>query len=147
MTGSTSSVTPVFRVSNGVGVVGVTGKDCRGLIADAAGAAAAAAVAVAEGLRNLRRVELGRVTEFADDLDGRLLAALGGHARSGEEVDALALVEGADDELELRIGEDAGERRRQPGRGRRSRATPKSRASMAFWLMARLPLRKPEVMG
>src|SRR5262249_26976252 len=45
--------------------------------------------------------------ELADDFDHGALAALGRYARRGEQIHAFLLVQGANGELELRIGEDA----------------------------------------
>ena len=104
-TGSTSSVTPVLRVSKAVGVVGVTGKAPE--VAPVRPPAAADDDAGVGAIRNLRRIELRRVTEFAHDLDHGALAALGRDARGGEKIDAFLLVQRADDDLELRVGEDA----------------------------------------
>ena len=105
MTGSTSSVTPVLRFSNAVGVVGVTGND--GAAEDSHHGHRHAAARRTDGLRDLWGLELRRVNQLADDLDGRLLATLGGHARGAEQIDALLLVKRADDDLELRVAEHA----------------------------------------
>ena len=64
----------------------------------------------AKGLRDLRRLELGGITELADDFDDRALAALGRDAGSGEEVHALFLVQRPNDHLKLGIREHTGER-------------------------------------
>ena len=77
------------------------------------------------------------ITELADDLDDGALAALGRDLGRGEEIDALLLVERANDHLELRIGEDAGDGadgRRQRGGARDG----KSSASMALALIAEI---------
>ena len=126
----------MLRVSNAVGVVGVTGKELAAATEATPRTADRRGAGAAEVLRNLRRIEFGRVTELADDLDHGALAALGRDARGGEEIDALFLVQRANDDLELRIGEDAGRARRGRARAELRRRSPKSRASMAFALIA-----------
>ena len=106
--GSTSNVTPVFRVSNAVGVVGVTGKLFD--IGRRHGSRHNTTHISSEGLRNLRRLELGRVAELADDFDYRALPALGCHTGSGEEVHPLFLVQRSNDHLKLGICKYTGER-------------------------------------
>ena len=139
----------MLRVSNAVGVVGVTGNELwlPDPTAPHRDAATTVVALVAEVLRNLRRVEFGRITEFANDFDDCTLAALGRDARCGEQIDALLLVQRANDDLELRISEDARERRRCRARRATLPAVPKSSASMAFALIAKLPLRLPAVTG
>src|SRR5205823_6869382 len=69
----------------------------------AAGGAATSAAVAAEVLRNLWRIKLGRIAELADDLDDSALAALGRHARCGEQVHTFFLVDRPHHDLELRI--------------------------------------------
>ena len=65
---------------------------------------AAAATVSAKVLRNLWRVELCRIAELADDFNDGSLAALGRHARRGEQVHTLFLIDRPHHNLELRIG-------------------------------------------
>ncbi len=59
--------------------------------------------------RKFRRIELRRVTKLAHNLDDRALSALGRDPRRREEVNALFLIERADDHLKSGIGKDPGE--------------------------------------
>src|SRR6266404_7246110 len=59
--------------------------------------------------RDLRRSKLRRVTEFSDDFDHRALPTLRCDPRSRKEINSFLLVQRTDDNLELRIGEDAGQ--------------------------------------
>ena len=62
-----------------------------------------------DAVRKFRGFVFGRVDEFADDFDGRLLAGAGGHRRSGHQVGALFLGEAAHDHLDLAVREQTGE--------------------------------------
>ena len=85
------------------------------------------AIGAADGVRNLWRIELGRITEFAHDLDHGALAALGRDARRGEKIDALLLIQSPHHHLELRVGkdstqtEDPGSKRTRAGNSEKER--------------------------
>ena len=58
---------------------------------------------------DLGRGKLRRVTEFSDDFDHGALPTLGCDPRSRQEINSFLLVQRTNDDLELRIGEDAGQ--------------------------------------
>ena len=62
-------------------------------------------VHAADRLRNLRRLKLGWITKLTHYLDHRALAALGSDAGRRKQVDALFLIKGSDNHLELGIRE------------------------------------------
>ena len=67
----------------------------------------------------MRQIVLGRITEFANDLDGRTLSALGGDLWSADQIDSFLLVQCAENHLELRVRKDAGDREKSWGRADR----------------------------
>ena len=58
--------------------------------------------------RNLRRCICSRVAQFSDDFDDGALPAFGRHAGRREKIDSLFLVERANHDLKLRVGENPG---------------------------------------
>src|SRR5262249_601250 len=56
---------------------------------------------------NLRWRIRSRITKFSDDFDDGALTALGGHTGRRQKIDSLFLVERANHNLKLRIGENA----------------------------------------
>ena len=67
--------------------------------------------------RDLRRSERGRIAKFANNFDDSALAALRCYFWRGEKIDTFLLVQRANDELKLWIGEQAGNTE-NPGRDR-----------------------------
>src|SRR5204862_6848961 len=55
--------------------------------------------------RNMRRGERYRITKFSDDFDDSTLAAFRRHSWGRKKIDPFFLIERADDDLKLRIGE------------------------------------------
>ena len=72
---------------------------------------------------NLRRSVCLRITKFSDNFDNGALAALRGHTRRREKIDSLLLVQRANHDLKLWIGETHRLHRKFPAR---RRALPKT---------------------
>ena len=106
MIGSTSKVTPRFLVSNAVGVEGVTTPWLTKLPGGTDTVEPRPPVGTRR--RRFRSVEFSRIRKLARNADDRLAATLGGNFWSRHQIDAFLLVQGADDDLKLRVREDAG---------------------------------------
>ena len=101
---------------------------------------------VAEVLRDLWWVEFGWVDEFADDLDDRPLTTACRDPRSGKRSTPLRWFNARITSWKLgsvMISGDPCDCRSE----HEAPAVPKSNESIAFWLIARLPLRLPPVTG
>ena len=92
-------------------------------------------------------VNVRRITKFPDNLDDGALSAFCRHFGRGKKIDTFLLVQRANHDLKLRIGEDAGQSENSRRKGAACPMTGNKSASIAFALIARLPLRFPAVTG